>query len=149
MMDRIARHNESYQYQTDRFGSLQSHSATPPIALHHAVANAVASLSLDLQVYSIIVMSRGGTSAAVVSSTRPSAPIVAASPHAATCRKMNLNWGTVPVETDTDAIEAYHNLASELAVDVFGAQPGDRILLLEGFNINPDQHAPAITVLTV
>ena len=149
MMDRIARHNESYQWQTDQFRSLQSHSATPPIALHHAVANALGSLSLDLQVYCIIVMSQGGTSAAVVSSTRPSAPIVAASPNAATCRKMNLNWGTVPVETDTDAIEAYHQLASNLANDVFGAKTGDRILLLEGFNINPNQHAPAITVLTV
>lgn len=149
MMDRIARHNESYQWQTDAFGELQSSVQTPPIPLHHAIANALTGLSHDLQVYCILVMSRGGTSALTVSSARPSSPVIAASTYPRTCRRMNLNWGTVPVLTDTDAIEASPRLASDLARQSFGAMPGDRILLLEGFNANPDLHAPNITVLIV
>ncbi len=149
MMDRIARHNESYLWHTDRFRNLQDSSASPPLPLHHAVANALTSLSNDLQVHCIIVMSMGGTSAAVVSSGRPSAPIVAASPNPYTCRKMTLNWGIVPIVADTDAIEEYHDLAGNLARQVFGAHRGDRLLLLEGFHFDPKRHAPAITVLTV
>ena len=149
MMDRIARHNEGYQWQTAAFGELKSAAVTPPIPLHHAIANALSSLSHDLQVYCIIVMSRGGTSALTVSSARPSSPVIAASAYPRTCRKMNLNWGTVPVETDTDAIEANPRLAADLALTLFGAKPGDRVLLLEGFNADPKLHTPAITVLIV
>jgi pyruvate kinase len=149
MMDRIARHNESYQWQTEASGHLKSTVSTPPIPLHHAIANALSTLSHDLQVYCIFVMSRGGTSALTVSSARPSAPVIAASAFPRTCRKMNLNWGTVPVETDTDAIEANPRLAARLALTSFGAQQGDRVLLLEGFNANPNLHTPSITVLIV
>jgi len=149
MMDRIARHNESYQWQTNAFGELKGAVVTPPIPLHHAIANALASLSHDLQVYCIMVMSRGGTSALTVSSARPSAAIIAASAYPRTCRRMNLNWGTVPVETNTDAIESTPRLASDLVLKSFGAESGDRILLLEGFNADPKLHAPTITVLIV
>ncbi len=149
MMDRIARHNEGYQWQTHGFSALHDSLLRPPIPLHDAIANALTRLSQDLQVYCIIVMSRGGTSALMVSSARPSAPVIAASAFPRTCRRMNLNWGTVPVETDTDAIEASHDLAGELAGRLFGAKTGERILLLEGFNIDPRQHAPTITVLSV
>ncbi|MEL0082478.1 MAG: pyruvate kinase [Gammaproteobacteria bacterium] len=149
MMDRIARHNEGYQWQIEASDEFKSTTAIPPIPLHYAIANALSSLSHDLQVYCIIVISRGGTSALTVSSARPSSPIIAASSLAETCRRMNLNWGTIPVETDTDSFELNPRLASELAHTSFGATRGDRVLLLKGFNANPQLHAPSITTLFV
>lgn len=150
MMDRIARHTESFMWSRGAFSSLyREEGLVRPLELHLAVARSVAQLSRDLAVRGIVVISRGGTSASVVSSARPSSPVLAASANPVTCRRMNLNWGIIPVEVPTDEIERTQQLAAELARDHIGAEPGERILLLRGFNVDPNRHAPSVSVLTV
>ena len=48
-----------------------------PYRLRSAVARSVARLSRDLQVRAVVVRTKEGTSASVVSATRPAAPVVA------------------------------------------------------------------------
>jgi pyruvate kinase len=150
MMDRIARQTEAYLWQQGAFGSIGDdrvvHDRLPVV---DAVARSTAHLSRDLKVRAIVVVSRHGTSAAVASSARPAAPVLSVSAHEATCRRMNLLWGVVPVLVADAAMADPQALARGTARALGLADAGDHILLVQGFNEDPARSAPSVTVLGV
>ncbi len=99
----------------------------------------------DLRVRAVVVRSQKGTSATLVSATRPAAPIVALTMEPAIARRLNLCWGVVPRLIDAVAFERPQGAARELAVSLKLAEPGQHILLLSGFGKNE----PMVTVLKV
>ena len=154
MMDIIARQTEGYLWQTDTFGTLtyteQNTGACPidhPIGM--ALARSTAQLSRDLHVRAIVVATKTGASAALVSAARPAAPIIAVAPGASRAGRMALMWGVDPVIDDADGPEAWHALARRLAVERELCTAGHRILLVRGFRPDPREGAPSVTVLTV
>ncbi len=150
MMDRIARQTEAFQWQQGAFGAFVdvrvAHDTLPVV---DAVARSTAHLSRDLGVRAIVVVSRHGTSAAVVSSARPAAPVLSVTALPATCRRMNLLWGIVPVLVDDAALADPQALARRTATSIGLAATGDHILLVQGFNEDPAKSAPSVTVLAV
>jgi pyruvate kinase len=151
MMDRIARQTEGFLWQQGAFGDM-GETPTPdqlPLPLVQALARSTALLSRDLRVRGIVVVSRNGTSAAVVSSARPAAPVVSVSSSDATCRRMNLLWGIVPVQVELAALGDVHTLARKVARDLELAGDGDHLLVVQGFNDDPRRSAPSVTVITV
>jgi pyruvate kinase len=147
MMDRVARQTESWQWLEGAFGSITAgqQEATPPLPLREAVARSTAQLSRDLKVRAVAVHTLDGTSGAVVSATRPAAPVVALTPDAALCRRLNLLWGVVPRQVTVAALDDPHAAARRAVQELGLAQPGQVILWLAGFG----RHEPTITVLHV
>jgi pyruvate kinase len=110
-----------------------------------AVARSTAQLSRDLGVRAVVVRTREGTSARVVSATRPSAPVVALTRDPGVCRALNLVWGVVPQLVGASDFERPEGVARRTALDLGLARPGETILLLAGFG----QGEPMIAVLPV
>ncbi len=150
MLDAIARHVEGLQWTEGSFKSIAAHDAVAsPASLPAAIARSIAQLSRDLRVRSVVVISRTGTTAMAVAAARPAAPIIAASPDAATCRRSTLLWGTVPVQVDPAALQDTHALARRVAVALGLAGDGQSILLIAGFLPDEAHSTPSITVLRI
>ena len=148
VMDRVARETESYLWSHGAFGDLaRERRAEQPLELGAAVARAAAQLSRDLMVRAIVVISRGGVTARMISSARPAAPVLAASASAATCRRMGLLWGVVPFPMDAGADPRATTRQVVLEADLGG--PGDRVLTIRGFSDVPEESTPSITVMTL
>jgi pyruvate kinase len=147
MMDRVARQVEGWQWLTDRFRRLtrDDQELEPPLPLRLAVARATASLSRDLKVQAVVVRTRRGTSAAVVSATHPQAPVVALTRDPGVYRRANLLWGVVPRLISADDFERAQSVARREVLEMGLASEGQAILFVAGFG----QHEPTITVLTV
>ncbi len=156
-MNRTIRHAETYLWQANAFGAppngsslAATPSATAPgttLMFGDAVARATAKLSRDLMVRGIVVLSRSGTTAAMVSSARPESPVIAVTTDARTVRCMNLLWGVIPVLATEDDIQDMAELARRLAREHNLATSGDSILLVQGFHCQPQKNHPSVTIL--
>jgi pyruvate kinase len=150
MMDRVARQTEAWQWGEGAFRTLAAPElATPPVALEVAVSRCTAQLSRDLRVRAIVVLSRSGTTAAVVAAGRPAAPVVAATTEADTCRRMNLLWGVIPRLVSEGDLEQPQAVARRLAQALGLAAPGESLLTVAGFRGTPQESLPTVTVVTV
>ncbi len=147
MMDRVARQVESWQFLDAAFRSLTEKQGElpPPLPQRLALARSTAQLSRDLRVRAIAVRTRHGTSAGVVSATRPAAPILAITQDDAIARRLVLNWGVVPRVVSEEEFANPHQTARRLARELNLAIEGQVILLLSGFGKNE----PMVAVLTV
>ena len=94
-MDSILRETEAYQFfsQAGNFGKATIFSGN---LLLDAMGVATAQLSRDLKVHSIFVLTITGTTARIISSDRPAAPILAFTHSAQVARRMQLFWGVCP-----------------------------------------------------
>jgi len=149
MMDRIARQTEGYLWTHGAFGSFTAEEREPPIPFGDAVARATALLSRDLLVRAIVAISRSGMSAATVSAARPAAPVLAVSSLAATCRRMSLYWGMIPMLAAESELDEPVALTRRLAAVHDLAAPGDYVLMVRGFHSAPEHNTPSVTVLSV
>jgi len=108
-----------------------------------AVAKSTAQLCKDLRVRAVLVRSKGGTSAAQVSSYRPSAPIVALTTDARVARRMNLLWGVIPRVITAEEFEKPKTTARQQADALGLVEPGQQLLLLSGLG----KQEPSLTAL--
>jgi pyruvate kinase len=138
---------EGWQWVEGAFRSItdREKELPPPLPLREAVARSTAQLSRDLQVRAVAVRTREGTSAAVVSATRPAAPVVALTMDAAVCRRLNLLWGVVPRLIEPADFDQPQGAARRQVCELGLAEKGQVILLLAGFG----KGEPMITVLSV
>ncbi len=150
LMSRVAKQAEGHIWNKAYFGSLATQapaSITLSNPLRDAIANATAMLSRDLQVRAILVPSTTGTTARVLSASRPAAPLVAFSSNIHTCRKLSLMWGVTPIYFEEADLYQLDKLARHLTKRLEFANEGQSILLVKGFNPDPSQNKPSITVL--
>jgi pyruvate kinase len=137
MMDRVARQVESYQWLDGAFACITEEESeekrSGPLPLYQAMARSTAQLSRDLGVRAVCVRTTRGTSAAVVSATRPAAPMVVLTRDEAVARRLNLYWGAVPRVIDTDDFDFPKQAARQEAVGLGLVEPGQYVLLLSGF----------------
>lgn len=149
MMDRVARQVESYQWLDGAFSSIareeaeQQHNVALP--LYQAMARSTAQLSRDLQVRAVCVLTTKGASAAVVSATRPSAPVVVLTRDPAVARRMSLYWGTVARVVDAELLDVPKPAARQEVQALGLAVEGQYVLLLSGFG----KGQPMLSVLRV
>ena len=149
-MDRIARKVEAWQSLETHFQQSErdhaSHAAADrdaPLRLRRAVAKSTAQLCQDLRVRAVVVRSKGGTSAAQVSSYRPSAPIIALTTDARVARRMNLLWGVIPRVITHEEFEKPKATARQHADALGLVEPGQQLLLLSGLG----KQEPSLTAL--
>ncbi len=99
MMDSILREAEAYQFFTHG-GFFRDNALKAGDITQNALSSAIAQLARDLMVRCIIVVTRTGFTAAVVSSDRPAAPVIALTPSEKVLRKLQMRWGVFPYLVD-------------------------------------------------
>jgi pyruvate kinase len=132
-MDAILRETESYLFFA-RKGMFREPPAHREGGVQDAVSAAIAQLSRDLMVRCVVVETRTGRTASVVSSDRPSAPIIALTPSAQVQRRLQLLWGVVPhhvrgMRFEVDKSIAY---AESFMKGLKLARRGDTMLMVRG-----------------
>jgi len=150
MMDDIIRQTEGYLWRRGFFGTLRRRAdGQRPLAIEDALSESMAKLSRDLMARAIMVISQQGHSLAVMSASRPAAPILGICPdYRASCIAALL-WGVLAITVDAAALDDATRLARE-TVRVRGlAEKGQTILVVKGFSTNPGENTPSVTVVTV
>jgi pyruvate kinase len=146
-MDRICRKVETWQSLETGFRQPMPRQVGPEkmhsIPLTRAIARSTAQLSSDLRVRAVVVRSKGGTSAAMVSSTRPSAPILALTTDERVARRMCLLWGVIPRVISAEEFDRPKSAARHHAAALGLVEPGQFLLLLSGLG----KQEPSLTVL--
>jgi pyruvate kinase len=150
MMDKIVRQIEGYEWQQGAFGSSpKGRHIDLPIPVEDALAESTSQLSRDLLVRAVVVISTSGHSVAVMSSSRPAAPIVGVCTDLKTSRIGNILWGVIPISADRADLKDPQILARRLVRKLGLATEDQSILLVGGFSSDPKQNSPSVTVVTV
>ena len=69
---------------------------------------------------------------------------MATSPESSTCHKTAVLWGIIPRLVDEREFDRPEDLARHLSLDLGLGEPGQNVLLVRGFGVNP-----SITVVTI
>jgi len=126
MMDRIARAVEaSPEYRYGR-------RADPQRVTHaFAVGQAACHLAEELDVKALVVITRSGRTAEMISTNRPRQPLIAFTESPTVARRLSMWWGVQPVQTafqrDTDSMITH--VEGELVARGL-VKPGDTIVLV-------------------
>ncbi len=148
MMDRIARQTEAQLWSSDEYG-IRTINTSPPVPLWNVIADATARMSRDLRARAVMVITRSGKSADIVSTARPAAPIVAITHQVSVYRRLCLRWGVIPVLNEGVGSVNPNVLARNLAVDLGLASAGEYVLLVRGFHGEQERNLPSVTVIEV
>ncbi|NLB16632.1 MAG: pyruvate kinase [Clostridiales bacterium] len=101
-----------------------------------AVSHAACTTASDLKATAIIVVSKSGQTARMISRYRPDTPIVGCSPLVKTCRQLNIVWGVTPVLIDeVDTIDRLIDGAVEASMNNSLVTYGDLIVITAGIPI--------------
>jgi len=135
-MDRVLRLMEGYQWRHGLHGALDdAHTRKDSLGVHaadagEALSRATSLLSRDLEVRAVVVPTRSGRTARLVSAERPAAPVIALTSEPALARRLSLCWGLIPqVRAESELMRPQH--AARDAVRAFGlAKEGQPVLLV-------------------
>lgn len=101
--------------------------------VQQAVSSAVEELAADLGLAAIVTLTQSGATALAVSRWRPDTPIVAATPHTETCRRLAIAWGVqaivLPFSDNTNQL--LDQVAAHVR-DAGYAAEGERIAITAG-----------------
>jgi pyruvate kinase len=148
MMNRVLRETEGYQWRQGSFRGVED-AATSDMSLRDGVATAAASLAHDLKLQGIIIPTLSGTTARVISSYRPTAPLVAVSTDPGVCRRLSLNWGIVPMTATESEYADWETLSRRIARSCELTRTGHNVLLVSGFSDDAKQNSPMLRILRV
>ena len=148
MMNDILREMEAYQHHHGKFGEteISEHSETV-ILDRKAVAKAVKSLADELKLQGILVPTRSGSTARVLSADRPGTPLIGISSHKNVCRRLALNWGVVPVYIEEEITHDWQGLCDKVCEMCEIVKTGNRVLLVSGFSDDPELNEPVMKLM--
>jgi len=148
MMNDILREMEAYQYHHGKFGETDLNECSEAIVLDRkAIAKAVKSLADELKLQGILVPTRSGSTARVLSADRPGAPLIGISSNQAVCRRLALNWGVVPVYIEEEITHDWQGLCDKVCAMCKIVKTGNRVLLVSGFSDDPALNEPVMKLM--
>jgi pyruvate kinase len=147
IMDRILREIEFDQWHHQSFGDSLKPAGTP--SSRYAIAHAANTLALDLNLQGILVPTTSGHTAAVLSSSRPSSPLIGISTQDETCRRLALHWGIIPHCMDSEKTRNWKVLSNEMCRQYRLTATGNRVLLVSGFKDNERLNEPVMKIINV
>lgn len=99
----------------------------------NAISHACVTTAHDLDVKAIITVTKGGSTARLISKYRPLFPIISCTTDMTVCRQMNMSWGVTPTlineETNTDELFTH---AVEAAKKLGMVDTGDKVVITAG-----------------
>lgn len=150
MMSRIIHQTEAYMFEENSFHDLERdlsiYDASP---FGHVIAHSTAEMSRHLKIKAILVLSQTGMSAVTISSARPSSPMLAISSNEKVYRRMNLQWGTLPIYAEDAGSDHPNQLVRRIAKETGCANEGDYIVMVRGFHADVEFNTPSVTLITV
>jgi pyruvate kinase len=106
------------------------------LSQEHAVSHAARALSEEASVQAIIVFTRSGNSARLISKDRPRTPILAYTPSERVYRQLALWWGVWPdcieMQGTTDSLM---EIVGQRLIDADVIQPGEHVVIMGGLPI--------------
>lgn len=148
MMDKILREIENHQWSTGSF-SIETDNANKVTSSRKAVAHAANALARDLKLQGIIVPTRSGYTAAVLSASRPSSPLLGVSTHMHTCQKLSLHWGVIPFLIKRGEASNWDVLSQDVSKRCKLTRTGNRVLFVSGFNDDEELNEPVLKIIKV
>lgn len=131
-MDAILRETESYRFFA-RAGMFRDPVPSRRSGVQDAVSSAIAQLSRDLMVHCIVVVTRSGHTAQVISADRPAAPLIVLIQSEQVQRRLQLLWGTVPLLVSSRlAVDKRIAFAEAYMKGLNLAHSGDYLLMVRG-----------------
>ena len=103
----------------------------------NAIAHATCSTTADLGAKCIVAFTESGSTARAVSTYRPGAPIIAATPSEQTFHRLTMSWGVTPVLVScrpNSGTELYE-LSAGAAVSALDLRVGDTITVTAGMPV--------------
>jgi len=150
MMDDILREMEAYQWKNGKFGEADFEKCAELIEPDRkAISRAVKSLAHELRLQGIIVPTRSGSTAKVLSADRPGAPLIGVSCDDVVCRRLSLNWGVVPICIKEETTHDWQGLCDQVAKICELASTGNRVLLVSGFSDDPELNEPVLKLMKI
>lgn len=148
-MDRILRLTEGYSWKHRYFGKVAELASDEKLRVPSAVSRAASLLSRDLDVRAVVVPTKSGNTARVVSSERPSAPVVAIATDERVCRQLALSWGVTPELADPEHLVHPASYGRALVQKLELAKAGDPFLMVWDSGVPSGSAEPTVSVLTV
>lgn len=115
----------------------------------NAIAHATCSTTHDLGAKCIVAFTDSGSTARAVSTYRPGAPIVGATPSKKTYHRLTMSWGVIPVLTEgqsTSDAELF-DLSARAAIKACGLQAGDIMTVTAGVPVGKANYTNSLRVL--
>lgn len=115
----------------------------------NAIAHATCSTSHDLGAKCIVAFTESGSTARAVSTYRPGAPIVGATPCEKTFHRLTMSWGVAPVlvpQRPTSGTQLFE-LSAYAAVKACGCKAGDIITVTAGMPVGKVNYTNTLRVL--
>ncbi|MBO8127107.1 MAG: pyruvate kinase [Firmicutes bacterium] len=129
MMSQIAIHTE----QSIDYSNLLRKQKTIFRTVADAISHATCQTAEDLAAKAIITSTESGTTARLVASYRPKAPIVAATPNPRVAKQLTLSWGVSPVLVPrTSDIDSMIEVTIRAAEEQGFVQKGDTVVMTAG-----------------
>jgi pyruvate kinase len=136
MMARIAEEAEASGRRGDRAAAAHA-SPTRHSSISDAISAAACAIVQALPVQAIVAFTVSGSTAQLVSSLRPTAPILAFTPSESVYHRLNLIWGIAPIMCDyVDRLDTLGQRVCEIVLARGFAQPGDSVVVTGGHPIN-------------
>ena len=115
-----------------------------------AVSHAACSMAIDLDARCIVVNSKSGRTARMVSRFRSPVDILGMTTDERAWRKLNLSWGVLPVLTEEyNSIEVVYYQAFKYATKLLSLSKGDNVVLTGGQISGPAGNTNTVKVETV
>ncbi len=152
-MDSILREIEKEQWRNKVYGTRtdelkQVGASAGGASTRIAVAHAATSLANELLLKAILVPTRSGVTASVVSSVRPAVLLMGLSSEAATCRRLALHWGVVPSVIDEVVARNWKSMVKQVCRQCAVTTAGNKVLLVSGFHDDPGMSEPVLKIIT-
>ncbi len=150
MMDDILREMEAYQWQLGKFGEADFDQCAGLIEPDRkAVARAVKTLSHELKLQGIMVPTRSGSTAKILSADRPSSPLIGISSNEVVCRRLALSWGIVPIYIKEEITHDWQELCENVSCLCDLGKTGNRVLLVSGFSSEAELNEPVMKLMRI
>lgn len=146
MMDKILREIERHQWRSCKFGDDLDFS-NEITSSRKAIANAASSLAQELKLQGIMVPTNSGYTAAVLSANRPPSPLLGISWHNATCRRLALHWGVIPLFIEEEKANNWQVLSQDIGKNCKLTKTGNRVLLVSGFSGDERLNEPVLKII--
>jgi pyruvate kinase len=117
----------------------------------NAISRAAVTTAADMGAACIVAITDSGFAARMVSSSRPSCPILAGTSSPTVCRQANFTWGCVPILSDRpiEGDSEVFDIAEELVFKAGMAKNGEIIVALAGVPVGKAGTTNTVRVRTV
>ena len=132
MMSRIAGQAENSEFMNFNL----QHAKDPTELVPHAVAQSAVSILKELSAKGIVVFSASGSTAKLISKSRPSKPVYAFTPSQRIYNRLSLIWGVTPLYIATiDNTNRLIQASENILVDKQIALKDDLIIIVVGYGL--------------